>query len=62
MQHHLVSEIAADVAGGRRTAEQAAAEALSRASAYDAVQPQAWIHRVADDAVRASARRVDRRL
>jgi allophanate hydrolase len=62
MQRYLISEIAADVAGGRRSAEQVAAEALSRAAAFDAVQPEAWIHRLADDAVGASARAVDRRL
>ena len=39
----------------------AARAALDRISAYDAVQPQAWIARFADDEVLASAADVDRR-
>ncbi len=44
------------------TALDAARAALDRITAYDAVQPQAWITRFADDEVLAAAADVDRRL
>lgn len=57
-----VSVTAAAVASGRTTAEAVARDALARATAYDAVQPQAWIHRCPDDSVLSLARDVDRRV
>jgi allophanate hydrolase len=44
------------------TALAAARAALDRITAYDAVQPQAWIARFAEDEVLAAAANVDRRL
>jgi allophanate hydrolase len=54
--------IAAEVRGGVRLAVDVAAEVLARRDAYDAVQPQAWIHRVDDAAVLQAARRIDARV
>ncbi len=54
--------IAADVAAGRTTALAMAEEVIARLSAYDAIQPQAWIARVAPDALRAAARAIDARV
>jgi len=55
-------EIAAAVNAGTLTAEAAAAEALDRIAAYDAVQPQAWIARPSRTAVLEQAWAVDRRI
>ncbi|MHB8528919.1 MAG: allophanate hydrolase [Caulobacteraceae bacterium] len=55
-------EIAAAVRGGQRSAVAVAEESLARAKAYDDVQPQTWIARLADADVLARARRVDERL
>lgn len=44
------------------TAIDAARRALGRITAYDAVQPQAWIVRFTDEAVLAAAAQVDRRV
>jgi allophanate hydrolase len=57
-----VRALAAEVRGGRRSAEAVAADALDRIAAYDAVQPQAWIERPSRDAVRAHARGIDVRI
>ena len=54
--------IAADVQAGRTTARQVIEAALERISAYDAVQPEAWIARPAREAVLAEADEVDRRV
>ncbi|WP_333806913.1 allophanate hydrolase, partial [Phenylobacterium sp.] len=43
------------------SAVDAARQALDRITAYDAVQPQAWIARFSDEAVLAAAAEVDRR-
>lgn len=57
-----VVAIAAAVRAGQRSAADAAAEALERIAAYDAVQPQIWIERFPDDAILAAARAVDARI
>lgn len=56
-----VRKIASAVARGSRSAVAVATEALERAAAYDAVQPQAWISRVPEAAVLAAARAIDAR-
>ena len=62
MQSLSVLTIASQVGTRSRTAEQVATEALARATAYDAFQPQAWICRVPDSQVLANARRIDARI
>jgi len=57
-----VTEIAADVQAGRRTAETVAGEAIERIAAYDAVQAHAWIERPKAEAILARARAVDARI
>jgi allophanate hydrolase len=57
-----VTDIAAAVGSGRSSAVAVAEDALARLAAYDAVQPQVWISRLAPDAVRAAARTVDQRV
>ncbi|CAN7286760.1 allophanate hydrolase [Phenylobacterium sp. LjRoot225] len=57
-----VTEIAAEVQAGRRTAETVAREALERIEAYDAVQAHAWIERPRAEAILARARDVDARI
>ena len=54
--------IAADVAAGRTSAVAVAQETVTRLAAYDAVQPQVWISRVAPDALLAAARAIDVRV
>ncbi|MEH3098747.1 allophanate hydrolase [Sphingomonas adhaesiva] len=55
------SAIAADVAAGRTTAVAVAQDVLARLAAYDAVQPQVWIARVAPEALLDAARAIDAR-
>ena len=62
MDNLTAGGIAADVSSGRRTAEAVAADALARVGAYDAVQPQAWIHRRSAADVLGDARRIDARV
>ncbi len=62
MDRPSVLGIAQDVRSGRQRAVDVAAAALARATAYAAVQPQAWITRHADAAVLDQARRVDARV
>jgi allophanate hydrolase len=62
MTHISVRKTASDVSSGLRTAEQVAAETLERMSAYDAIQPEAWINRVPATDVIARARKVDERV
>ncbi len=57
-----VAGIVSAVAAGATSAERVAARTLADASAYDAIQPQAWISRCAPEEVLASARRVDERI
>jgi allophanate hydrolase len=57
-----VTEIAAEVQAGRRTAEAVARETLDRIAAYDAVQAHAWIERPRGDAILARARAIDARI
>ncbi len=53
---------AARVREGGRSAVETAEACLARVTAYDAIQPQTWISRFADEAVLARAQEVDRRL
>ena len=57
-----VSEIAEDVAAGRRSAADVARLVLARVAAYEAVQPQVWIERAAAADVLAQAEAIDRRI
>ncbi len=62
MERLSVRRIAEEVGSGACSAESVAREALARIAAYDAVQPQAWIERLAPEAVLAAARGVDARI
>jgi len=57
-----VAAIADAVNGGRTSALAVAEETLARLTAYDAVQPQIWISRIAPDDLLAAARAVDARV
>ncbi|HEY2661856.1 MAG TPA: allophanate hydrolase [Caulobacteraceae bacterium] len=57
-----VTQIAAQVAAGSRSAVDVALQALQRVAAYEAVQPAVWIERVDEAQVLAAAREVDRRV
>jgi len=57
-----LTQIAADVGAGRRSAEAVAREALARVQAYEAVQPSVWITRVPAAGVLAQAQAVDDRV
>ena len=54
--------IAAAVNDGTSSALAVAEEILARLAAYDAVQPQIWISRIAPEDLRAAARAVDARI
>src|SRR5579859_6143081 len=62
MSNSGIRKIAGDVTSGIRTAEQVARETLDRISAYDAIQPEAWISRVPATDVIHQARHVDERV
>jgi allophanate hydrolase len=62
MERLSVRRIADEVGSGARSAESVAQETLARIADYEAVQPQAWIERLAPEAVLAAARRVDARI
>jgi allophanate hydrolase len=57
-----VAAIADAVGIGRTSALAVAEETLARLAAYDTVQPQIWISRVAPDDLLAAARAVDARI
>jgi allophanate hydrolase len=57
-----LTEIAAEVGAGRRTAVAVAREALARIAVYEAVQPSVWITRVPAAEVLAQARAIDARV
>ncbi|MES1201953.1 MAG: allophanate hydrolase [Pseudomonadota bacterium] len=57
-----VRAIAAAVQSGQRSAVSVAEEALTRTAAYDALQPEVWIARVAPARVLEAARGVDARI
>jgi allophanate hydrolase len=56
------SAIAAAVRAREKTAEHFAQEALARLCAYDAIQPQTWIERIAPERALEAARVVDARV
>ncbi len=56
------AEIAAAVNAGKASATHFVEVSLNRIAAYDAVQPQAWIHRPNPETVRAQAAEVDARI
>jgi allophanate hydrolase len=57
-----VSAIASDVASGKTKAVAVAHETLARVRAYEEIQPQVWISRLAEADVLARARDVDARV
>ena len=57
-----VTDIAAQVRAGARSAVEVAREALERVAAYEAIQPAVWIERVSEPQVLAAALEVDRRV
>ena len=62
LDRRRAAAIAAAVNSGRSSAVAAAEETLARLAAYDAVQPQIWISRIAPDDLLAAARAVDERV
>ncbi len=57
-----LTEIAAEVGGGRRSAVDVARAALERVTAYEAVQPGVWITRLPASEVLAQAQAADARI
>ncbi len=57
-----IGEIARAVRSGETSARSVASEAIARADAYQAIQPQVWIARVPPAEVLAAAEEVDRRI
>lgn len=57
-----IVEIVRAVSQGDASARSIAADALARADAYDAIQPQVWISRLAAGTVLMAAEEVDRRI
>ena len=62
LDRRSVAAIAAAVNGGTSSALAAAEETLARLVAYDAIQPQIWISRIAPDDLLAAARAIDARI
>ncbi len=62
LDRRSVAAIAAAVNDGTSSAVAVAEETLARLAAYDAVQPQIWISRIAPDDLLAAARAVDARI
>jgi len=62
MYNTRVRAIASDVNAGVCSAERVARETLERISAYDAIQPEAWISQVPAERVLETAKRVDERI
>lgn len=62
LDRRSVAGIAAAVNGGTSSAVAVAEETLARLAAYDTVQPQIWISRIAPDEYLAAARAVDARI
>jgi allophanate hydrolase len=62
MSRQHAATIAKDVTSGATSAEAVMADTLARITAYDAVQPQAWISRATDADLLAQARAVDARI
>ena len=56
------SEIAGQVALGKRSAEDVMRETLARLQAYDAVQPQVWISKGDPETLLAQSRAIDARV
>ena len=62
MNPFTVRSIAHAVNTGARSAERVAQDTLERASAYDSIQPEAWITRLPAEEVLERARLIDRRV
>ena len=62
LDRRRATAIAAAVGSGELSAVAVAEKALARIAAYDAVQPQVWISRIAPDDLLAAARAVDERI
>ncbi|MGF7169476.1 allophanate hydrolase [Sphingobium xanthum] len=62
LDRRSVADVAAAVNSGASSAVAVAEETLARLAAYDAVQPQIWISRIAPDDYLAAARAVDARI
>nr|WP_022683855.1 allophanate hydrolase [Sphingobium bisphenolivorans] len=59
---HSAAIIGADVNARRTSALAVAEETIARLAAYDAIQPQVWISRFSEEAIRSAARAVDARV
>jgi allophanate hydrolase len=62
LDRRSTAAIAAAVNNGESSAVAVAEETFARLAAYDAVQPQIWISRIAPDELLAAARMVDARI
>ena len=62
LDRRSASAIAQAVNAGRMSAVAVIEETMARLAAYDSVQPQIWISRVASEALIAAARAVDARI
>jgi allophanate hydrolase len=62
LNRRSASAIAEAVQAGRTSAVAVAEDTLARLAAYDPVQPQVWISRMAPEAILAAARAVDARV
>ena len=62
LDRRQVTAIAAAVNSEESSAVAVAEETLARLAAYDSVQPQVWISRIASDDLLAAARAVDKRV
>jgi allophanate hydrolase len=62
LDRRSTAAIAAAVNNGESSAVAVAEETLARLAAYDAVQPQIWISRIAPEDLRTAARVVDARI
>jgi allophanate hydrolase len=62
LDQRSAAALAAAVNGGETSAVAIAEDTLARIAAYDAVQPQIWISRIAPEDLLAAARAIDRRV
>src|ERR1700722_12012513 len=62
MRNATARSIAHEVNTRTRSAEQVAQEAVERATAYDAIQPEAWISRLHAEQILQRARLIDQRV
>lgn len=57
-----ITTIARAIQAGETSALAVMTDTLDRIASYDAIQPQAWIERLSDEALKADAATIDRRI